>query len=141
MIPEPSSGDGCFQIYMLPGCFPHTPLLNLILLIRIFPESISFCERGCQTQVHCVLTFRRCSEEQITQQYWEHDRRSKPNNFFFLFLSTNAFPLRQQRYSEKMDSKVQCKCSSALLVCCAIMFLWGLKGFQDGMSAVRSLAG
>lgn len=44
MIPEPTRGDGCFQIYMLPACFPHTLLLNLLLLMGIVWEPTYFPE-------------------------------------------------------------------------------------------------
>lgn len=44
MISEPTRGDGCFQIYMLPACFPHMLLLNLLLLMGILWEPIYFPE-------------------------------------------------------------------------------------------------
>lgn len=46
MIPEPLSGGGSFQISVMAGCCPRTLLLNLVLLIGVFQESIYFHERG-----------------------------------------------------------------------------------------------
>lgn len=46
MIPEPLSGGSSFQICVTDSCCPCTLLLNLVLLIGVFQESIYFHERG-----------------------------------------------------------------------------------------------
>lgn len=138
MIPEPSSGDGCFQNYMLHGCFLHTSLLNLILLIRIFQGSISFHERGFARHCTAFLSFCRCSKEQITQPYWKHDKRWKPNNCFFSY----SFRQPPSHYGSSGILRRQiANFDSALLGCCAIMFFWWLKGFQDASSEIVSWIG
>lgn len=46
MIPELLSGGASFQICVTGSCCPCILLLNLVLLIGIFQESIYFHERG-----------------------------------------------------------------------------------------------